>query len=270
MGHDQSAKKRVSQYGGLPRVVAAAICVSFLAACGGSNGDLEVTADGNATDYVVPAAATMAYFKYGSAVGGSCPSDVAQWASGLVGYPEDSPGPVTPAVSTTSPNSDCPQNRYFGMAIDSSGYVYVASDPYVGSNSMPAVLVFAPAANGMAAPVRTLVVPGGVGAIAVDNAANVYVASGNSVLEFAAGANGNAAPIRTMNVAETCVELAVDGAGNIVCVPYHQNGLDEIQVFTSGAPATPRALRAPSQFAFPLLREWRRRLAPSHARIGMR
>jgi hypothetical protein len=218
MGHGQSAGKLVSQYGGLLRVVAAAICVSLLAACGGLNGG------GAATHSIGVKVAGLT---------GACPNNLEQWTSGLVGYSENLPGPVRPAVSITSPN--CPQNRYFGMTIDSSGYIYVASDTYFGSNSMPAVLVFAPGANGMATPVRTLVVPGEVGAIAVDSAANVYVASGNSVLEFAAGASGNAAPIRTLNVAQTCVDLAVDGAGNIVCVPYDQNGNPGVTRFAVAA-----------------------------------
>jgi hypothetical protein len=99
---------------------------------------------------------------------------------------------------------------------------------------MPAVLVFSPTANAMAIPVRTLYVQGGVGAIALDGAANVYVSSGNSVLEFAAGANGNAAPLRTLNVVAPCSILAVDANGNIACVPYNQNGLNEVQIFASG------------------------------------
>jgi hypothetical protein len=177
-------------------------------------------------------AATLVYFIYGSAVGGYCPNGVEQWASGLVGYSANSPATANPAVSLTPPN--CPQDRYYGMAIDSSGYIYIASDPYFGSASMPAVLVFAPSANAMATPVRTLYVPGGVGAIALDTAANIYVSSGNSVLEFAAGASGNATPLRTLSVAAACSILAVDANGNIACVPYNQNGLNEVQIFASG------------------------------------
>jgi hypothetical protein len=181
-----------------------------------------------------PSTATVVYFIYGSEVSASCPNGGNEsFVSGLVGYSANSPSTTYPAISVTTPPCG-PQGAYVAMAIDSSGYIYVASGPGSGPAFMPAVLVFSPTANAMAIPVRTLYVQGGVGAIALDGAANVYVSSGNSVLEFAAGANGNAAPLRTLSVVAPCSILAVDANGNIACVPYNQNGLNEVQIFASG------------------------------------
>jgi hypothetical protein len=164
----------------------------------------------------------------------------------IIGYPANSSGSVSPAVSIALPSGAA--YSYQSLVTDSSGYIYVESDSGP-QGAVGEVLVFAPGANGMATPVRTLVVPGGSlefpNTIAVDGTGAIYVATFNSILVFAPGADGNAAPIRTIGVqngvaaAAVCDELAVDRNGNIVCA-FDESGL--IQVFTnaptgSGPPA---------------------------------
>jgi len=186
-----------------------------------------------------PAAATMLYFsagtEYGSLGGGK-----EGWLSSVIGYPANSSGPLSPTITITSLNLT---DRYFSVATDSFGYIYVGAAPAFGG-STGEVLVFAPTASGMAMPVRTIAVPSKPGAMALDAAGNVYVTTSSystssqnysyAILEFAAGANGNVAPLRNINLAAACVALAVDRNGNIVCVPYSPNGSNEILLFTSG------------------------------------
>jgi serine/threonine-protein kinase len=150
----------------------------------------------------------------------------------VIGYPANSSGAVSPTISITLP---APAAAYKGLTTDSFGNIYVRSN--AGPQAMEgAVLVFAPGANGMATPVRTLVVPGTdtvlPNTIAVDGTGAIYVATQDSILVFAPGADGNAAPIRTIgvNTAMGCGELAVDANGNIVCM-FTEFGL--IEVFTN-------------------------------------
>lgn len=160
----------------------------------------------------------------------------------VIGYPANLSGPVNPTVSITLP---APAARYVSLTTDSAGYIYVAAN--TGQAMQGEVLVFAPGATGMAAPVRTFTFPGFIyqlpNMIAVDGNGAVYVATDNttgnstsdSILVFAPGADGNAAPIRTIAVnsgvtAVGCEGLAVDGNGNIICA-FRELGL--IQVFTN-------------------------------------
>ena len=164
----------------------------------------------------------------------------------VIGYPANSSGSVSPATSIALPSGAA--YSYQSLATDSSGYIYVESDSSP-QGAVGEVRVFAPGANGMATPVRTLLVPGGSvefpNTIAVDGTGAIYVATFNSILVFAPGADGNAAPIRTIGVQDgvaagaVCDQLAVDPNGNIVCA-FDESGL--IQVFTnaptgSGSPA---------------------------------
>gem|GEM_PF-6781668 len=161
----------------------------------------------------------------------------------IIGYAANSGGSVSPTVSITVPVSE---GQFYTLATDSSGYIYLAANP-TSQTLESEVRVFAPGANGMAIPVRTLMIPGSIGSstLAVDGAGAIYVATVNtttsattytySILVFAPGADGNAAPIRTIVVGDAanprgCSELAVDGNGNIIC-SINEVGL--IQVFTN-------------------------------------
>jgi hypothetical protein len=176
-----------------------------------------------------PAPSTPTAFVLGSAVVDTC----------IIGYPANSSGPVSPTVSITLPALTAYEAFYVGLTADSYGNVYVLSTS--GPQDMGGeVLVFAPGANGMATPVRTLVVQGQLtdlpSSIAVDGTGAIYVATTNSILVFAPGADGNAPPIRTIGVSAQdgesfgCGQLAVDASGNIVC---GFNELGMIQVFSN-------------------------------------
>jgi hypothetical protein len=191
-----------------------------------------------------PAPSTPTAFVLGSTVVYDC----------IIGYPANSSGPVSPTVSITLPALAASDASYVSLTADSSGYVYVLSNS--GPPDMGEVLVFAPGANGMATPVRTLVVPGPVtdlpSTIAVDGTGVIYVATANSILVFAPGSDGNAPPIRTIGVNDGgfgCAELAVDASGNIVC---GFNELGMIQVFSNaltGNGALARTISIPASAA---------------------
>jgi hypothetical protein len=176
-----------------------------------------------------PAPSTPTAFVLGSTVVYDC----------IIGYPANSSGPVSPTVSITLPALAASDASYVSLTADSSGYVYVLSISGPPQDMAGEVLVFAPGANGMATPVRTLVVPGPFAnfsdAIAVDGTGAIYVSNVNNILVFAPGADGNAPPIRTIGASAQagefgCGQLAVDASGNIVCA---FNELGVIQVFSN-------------------------------------
>jgi sugar lactone lactonase YvrE len=136
-----------------------------------------------------------------------------------------------------------------GVALDGAGRLYVADG--MGRNR---ILVFAPGAEGNAAPVDSI-----YGAntglsyphsIAFDAAGRLYVANVvpppadlYSVTVYAAGATGNATPIATIqgsNTALSPLSIAVDAAGRL----YAANGASSITVYAAGANgnATPVAI----------------------------
>lgn len=243
------------------------VCAALVASCGGSSGtpathsvnDLLAATDGSATfstaltpggNYTVSvqtqptsrsgvaAAATRLYFangtEYGSPGGGQ-----EGWLSNLIGYAANSSGSVSATLTITSKNLT---DRYICVTTDVSGYVYVTTHGAFGPAAFSGILVFGPDQDGMAAPSRTLTVPGFPGVIALDRAGDVYVvasfpsptgeAPGAELLEFAAGASGHATPVRTINLSDVCTQLAVDGNGNILCASFRYMS-NEIRVFTS-------------------------------------
>lgn len=116
-------------------------------------------------------------------------------------YRFDANGDVSPVATISGPDT----GLYFGVAglsVDSAGYLYAATSA-VGA-SPNAIVVYAPGANGDAAPTRTLTASsyGGVWSIAtaVDKNGDLWVANLTliAIEEFAPGASGDVAPIRTI------------------------------------------------------------------------
>jgi sugar lactone lactonase YvrE len=153
-------------------------------------------------------------------------------------------GPASATAAITSLNQ---VDLYLDVATDSSGYLYVCS-VNLFDDTQGSVLVFAPTASGMVAPLRTITLSGDPSFIAVDYAGNIYVATvplkgplPAMILEFAAGANGNATPVRTLTLPFDTTTgvgapegLAVDGSGDIVYASYTGTGSDMIQVYSPG------------------------------------
>ena len=110
-----------------------------------------------------------------------------------------------------------------------------------------AITVYAPGANGDAAPIR--VIQGGSTEIngpdglVIDGAGSIYLANQNDnrILVFAAGANGNAAPTRRITGSCTSLNrplgLALDGAGHLYVANLagYTPGTNSVTVYGAGA-----------------------------------
>lgn len=216
--------------------------------------DIDVTCVTSSAGLPTPPA-TMLYFangtEYGSLGGGQ-----EGWLANLIAYPANSSGSVSATAVIASSNLT---DRYFCVATDASGYIYVATHAAFGAYSQGKVLVYAPTASGMTAPVRTITITGAPVGLVLDAGGNLYVGSTgvsmnpeapvDSIVEFAAGATGDATPVRTIALAAPCTNLATDAGENLICLPFDAgNGgpSNEIQIFASnqsGAVAPARTIQ---------------------------
>jgi sugar lactone lactonase YvrE len=129
-------------------------------------------------------------------------------------YPPGADGDVAPIRDISGPNTDLESTS--GIAIDRSGFIY-ASD-FGFSSQKTAVTVYAPDADGDAAPVRTISGPatrlGQPTRIALDSASNIYVTDrnqGGEVNVYAAGASGDSKPIRYLVGRKTSLSYYTSG-----------------------------------------------------------
>jgi len=141
-----------------------------------------------------------------------------------------------------------------GLALDSSGKIYVANE---GTNqATSSVTVYAAGATGNAAPLATIsgsaTLLNDPHGLALDAAGNIYVANlpppagapagaagpgpSGSVLVFAAGSTGNVAPKTTITGSSTLLSrpngISLDALGNIYVA---DNSANAVLVFTAGA-----------------------------------
>lgn len=124
-----------------------------------------------------------------------------------------------------------------GLALDSAGNLYVLNTGGLPANRT--ITVYAPGADGDAAPIRTLtgiqVADGNLNGIGIDLFDFLYLAEDipEIISVFAPGANGAVTPVRTISGASTGlvvpVKLAFDSSNNL----YVANGLD-VRIFASG------------------------------------
>jgi hypothetical protein len=167
------------------------------------------------------------------------------------------------ANGTVSPSSTLngPVNVVFsGLAVDRSGNAYVGGEIFGtggGSGGPPLVsveiLVYAPGASG-SNPTRTItsaslqVNSGGINALAVDNAQNLYVSAvlatpnlGSGVAIFSPTASSDAVPIRVIGGNATTIvgigpiPIAVDSADNVYISTADPLVPDSILIFNSSA-----------------------------------
>jgi hypothetical protein len=126
--------------------------------------------------------------------GGSLPQ-----ANSILIFNSNSTGNVPPTSMIAGANTML--EDVVGIAVDSTGNVYVANGNAGGST--PSIVVFGAGSAGNAAPVRiiagsatTMISPGN---LSVDSEGNVYVLNDLNVLKFAANATGNVAPSATIS-----------------------------------------------------------------------
>lgn len=140
-------------------------------------------------------------------------------------------------------------NEPIAFAVDTSGYLYVASLGLGPLRDQGQVEIFAPNATGNVAPLRVITgtksVPLLPSGIAVDRKGNVYVNQGIEIREYAPGVSGSAAPVRTIVPPATDVissHLHVDEAGNVFVLVFEQkNGSVVSKIAKYPATATGRA-----------------------------
>lgn len=172
---------------------------------------------------------------------------VANYGGGFAGigaitvYPAGSSDDTAPIATIIGPRTglDSP----FGIAVDSSGKIYVAN--FIGGRGTGSVTVYPAGSNGNVAPIATIIGadtgldnPSG---IAVDSSGKIYVAnrggglsSASSITVYAAGSNGNVKPIATIAGPNTALDdpcIAVDSSGKI----YAGNASDSITVYPAGS-----------------------------------
>ncbi len=128
--------------------------------------------------------------------------------------PAPTPTPANIAPVATIAGAASGINQPTSVAIDTNGLIYVSDqNSTVCTPSCPAILVFAPGANGAVAPTRFIAGKNTLLSaptdVKVDKAGNIYVAdqtvttgvaAGNGVIYvFASTASGNVAPMATLN-----------------------------------------------------------------------
>ncbi len=141
------------------------------------------------------------------------------------------------------------QNTISGLAVDSSGNLYVSSYLLKGGLINPGISVFAPTASGDVAPTNVITMTGNAtlapGQIALDSARNIYVAavalSGpGSILIFASNSTGTVPPTSTLAGSDTMINqlvgVAVDSAGNVYVANGNSGGaMPSILEFSAGS-----------------------------------
>jgi hypothetical protein len=158
-------------------------------------------------------------------------------------------GNVSPIATIQGDNSGV--DHPTGVAIDNSGYIYVANfttaaDPLEGS-----VTVYAPGTNGNVSPVRTITGSKTLldcpWSMAVDSKGNTYVfdTCEFEILVFSPGANGNVSPAYTIGGDRTQLpghggDYLTIGPGDSLYVAFQSNfagnnGSTDVAVFAPGA-----------------------------------
>jgi hypothetical protein len=166
-------------------------------------------------------------------------------------YAPGSNGMANPARTITGNSTGLEgftQNSISGLAVDSSGNIYVSSGLIKGGVINNGISVFAPTANGDAAPtnVITLTDTGTftMGQIAVDSVGNIYVVASQSltpgaILIFAANSTGTLPPTSTITGPETMLVgiegVAVDSQGNVYVSNVDGAGVFSIFEFSAGS-----------------------------------
>jgi hypothetical protein len=140
------------------------------------------------------------------------------------------------------------QNSISGLAVDSSGNIYVSSGLIKGGVVNDGISVFASTADGDVAPTNVITMTDigtfTMGQIAVDFAGNIYVVASQSltpgaILIFASNSTGTVPPTSTITGPETMLDgiegVAVDSQGNIYVSNVDGAGVFSIFEFSAGS-----------------------------------
>lgn len=169
----------------------------------------------------------------------------------ILAYAPGSNGMAKPTRTITGASTGLEgftQNTISGLAVDSSGNVYVSSGLIKGGVVNDGISVFAPTANGDVAPTNVITMTDigtfTMGQIAVDSAGNIYVVASQSltpgaILIFASNSTGTVPPTSTITGPETMLDgirgVAVDGEGNIYVSNVGSTGVFSIFEFSAGS-----------------------------------
>jgi Beta-propeller repeat len=171
--------------------------------------------------------------------------EILVYAPGAIGTP-------TPSQTITAGLQSPSANSISAMAVDNAQNLYAVTAAALGSGPTgrvyTGIAVYAPAANGKLAPIKSIVGPAteisnNPEQIATDSAGNLYVASGatatgpGSIVVFNSSATGNVPPTSTLAGSNTTIGyaqgVAVDSAGNI----YVASAAQIPQSIEDGAPS---------------------------------
>jgi len=146
---------------------------------------------------------------YGVAIAADGDVFVPDQAGDVVRVYEPGVSTAVPARTISGPSIDAPTDVFLGP----DGNTYV-----LNNSGAPSVTVYAPGANGVTPPLRTITVPGGpteLYSLAVDDGGHVYVGGfSGGVMVFAPGPAGGSTPLRWLNGPATglagIVSIAID------------------------------------------------------------
>jgi hypothetical protein len=175
--------------------------------------------------------------------------------SNILQFPTTANGTVSPIATLTGPANVV----FSGLAVDGTGTAYVGGEIFGsggGSGGPPLtsveILAYASGASGTQ-PTRTitstsLLVSGGINALAVDSSGNLYVSAilaapnlGSGIAIFSPTAGANAVPIRVIGGSATTIvgvgpmPIAVDTADNIYISNADPLAPESVLIFNSSA-----------------------------------
>ncbi len=202
---------------------------------GGSNGNVAPSSATISTTMTTALGSPegVALDSSGNIYAADCPACYGESGSASVMvYPAGSNGNAAPSATISGDSTGL--NYPYGIAVDSSGNVYLADEGTIGQDGgsiPPSVFVYPAGSHGDVAPTAQITgtntgldTPFG---IAVDSSGNIYVADDGdescdgteSVYVYSAGSTGDAAPIATIGGSNTALcypsGIALDSSGNI-------------------------------------------------------
>jgi hypothetical protein len=162
-------------------------------------------------------------------------------------------GPIDAGPATAITGADTGLDEPIGVALDSSGNIYVAND-FGGGAKIGSVTVYPFGSNGNVTPTTTIA-GGKTGfdfptGIALDSSRNIYVtncgvdcggANARSVEIFSAGSSGNVPPMATITGGKTDLAfpfgIALDSGGNIYVANQigGENGIGSVTMYPAGS-----------------------------------
>src|ERR1700733_3568178 len=157
--------------------------------------------------------------------------------SSVTAYPLASKGDVTPIA--TIAGDDTGLLEAWGIAVDSSGYLYVANNVGPGGT----VVVYPPKSHMNASPTATIDVGAFPTGVAVDSSRNLYVTSHefNTVAIYSPGSSGDDPPIAAIGGDNTGLDgpagIAVDSEGYMYVTNFEGGplGAGSITIYAPGS-----------------------------------